>query len=189
MAKKHPLFDKIKAAVGPILKKVAAAGIKLVSAAANAVLPGSGQFIDAIGESLLKAKDKVQAVAVAAVKEVEKVVGGAHTSTTKGVSFICTAVIEFYGFKEDLFEVLDKFRTEILLQSSNGKRDMVKYNRIAPKIVELMYAAEDRDVLFADALSDIQIVKSLITWRQNARAIDTYKSMVYRLCKRFNLKY
>src|ERR1035437_5313874 len=188
MAKKHPLFDKIKAAVGPILKKVAAEGIKLVSAAANAVLPGSGQFIDAIGESLLKAKDKVQDVAVAAVKEVEKVVGGAHTSSTKGVSFICTAVIDFYGFRQDSFDILGNFRTRVLLQTASGKRDMVKYNRIAPKIVELMKNAEDRDLLFADALSDIHIVKSLLTWQQNARAIDTYKSMVNRLCKKFNLK-
>ena len=101
-----------------------------------------------------------------------------------GKCFVTTAVCEYFGKPDDCYELttLRQFRDEWLRKQPDGEELVKMYYDIAPRVVEKLKNAPNRDEIYAELLEDhIRVCLSHIENGENEKCKEHYVAMIHYL--------
>jgi len=101
----------------------------------------------------------------------------------KSRCFLTTACVNFQGLPDNCLELetLRGYRDNLLTKTPEGKRDLVEYDNIAPRIVRAVSMNHDKNKIWRFVFSQIQDSVRSIQRGDYDKAYACYKSMVDKL--------
>lgn len=97
--------------------------------------------------------------------------------------FLTTACVCFQGLPDNCLELetLRAYRDKILIKTPGGKRDIIEYYNIAPRIVRAISMNPDKNQIWRFVFGQIQDSVRFIQRGDYDNAYNCYKSMVNKL--------
>lgn len=94
--------------------------------------------------------------------------------------FLTTACCQYKGLPDDCYELttLRRFRDDYLLHTSEGKRLVEEYYRIAPPLVQKIDCCSSRDTICENMYAAICEIVQKIEQEQYEDAVRLYQTMV-----------
>ena len=103
--------------------------------------------------------------------------------SSDSICYITTACVYSAGLPDDCSQlnILRKFRDNVLMHISKGRKALEEYNKISPDIVQAINKRDDSIKIWDSVYNDIEKAVSLVKKRRFKEAFEYYKNMTLEL--------